>query len=298
MHHPTSIDLHIVLVGLRRCGNHAVTNWLLALADHTAHFNNVEPTDPWGRPPDHLEARPDGSVALAVTSFEDRSLHLLKRNGLASNPNVPPAGRVVTLLLLRDPLNLFASQQKSRMLSPAHLNGLSWPQLYTTYAREFAGRTRHLPGEVIPVRYDAWKDDSEARRALAERLGLSVDREQLDAVSAFGGGSSFDGKAFDGAGSRMKTGSRWRVFADDPHYRKALAREELLRFTLDTFDLEPEAAAFAERLLQEVPPGRAARDELAIGLADRTWARVRSIPGVRQTFLRVLALRQHRRQRA
>ena len=134
--------------------------------------------------------------------------------------------RRVTLLVLRDAFNTFASvwHGKRRMRNRLH-------RFYTTqwkvYAREFLGETSYLPNDTIKVSFNAWFADADYRRALATQLGLDhIDRGR-DEVSSDGGGSSFSGQDFQNRAQDMAVLERWRHFVDDPDYLAAFDEETM-----------------------------------------------------------------------
>ncbi len=281
-----STDHHIVLVGMRRCGNHAIVNWLTGMAGSHAFYNNVEPTDPYERTADDRvdDSRRPGFVELVVTSFEDRSLRLLKGH------QPPIAAKTTYVLLLRDPLNLFASQLHSGRLEPASRSGLSMPQLYLTYAREFEGVTRHLPRPVVCLSYNEWCSSEQYRRRIATRLELDFDRENVDGVSKIGGGSSFDGLGYAERGSQMATHRRWERLADDPRLLRWLANPELLRFAGRTFRMEDEARSFIDQVLENIPVHRPISDEASIRFVERASVRLRNVSAIHRAYRRLLPL--------
>ncbi|MDE5124494.1 MAG: hypothetical protein O4965_32500, partial [Trichodesmium sp. St19_bin1] len=56
----------------------------------------------------------------------------------------------------------------------------------------------------------------------------------IDKVTVFGGGSSFEGKQFDGKATSMDVLNRWHKFCDYPQY-KQFFNEEVLKYSEKIF---------------------------------------------------------------
>lgn len=200
--------------GMRRSGNHVVLNWS-GLTESTFFMNDIlrneqvsvllgDPFSPKGfwawflrlslrkrmRKPLLKTGRRLASRGLCV-SLEDWPI---------DKPIFRPwPRRCQHILLLRDPLNMFAS--RIRMNNGMHVvygkersdlyfqNSI---ELWKSHAREFLGHTNLLPGHV-GVYYDRWVVDAAYRAAIAARLRLVPDEGALNRVAVEGGGSSFEG---------------------------------------------------------------------------------------------------------
>ena len=89
---------------------------------------------------------------------------------------VGTSGRHVTLLVLRDAFNTFASVWHGKRRMRNRLHGFYSTQ-WKVYAREFLGETSFLPSDTIMVSFNAWFSDADYRRELASKLGLDhIDR--------------------------------------------------------------------------------------------------------------------------
>ena len=252
-------DTELAVYGLKRSGNHVIINWIfrnhpgaVCFLNHIPprlHFNpylsfgqsflkngaevtNFPPelrskvwrTDRWHRQHPHLDC--------LIHSYEDRPLEELTADplrGVEHDRVLGRSGRRLSVLVLRDPFNTVASRMRRRDRLP--LEGFI--ELWKSYAREFAGDTDFLPDRVA-ISYNRWCVDAPYRSALAGRLGLSGDMGVND-VPVVGGGSSFDAVAFDGKGSSMRTGERWRQFTDDPDYLAAVCDPEVLDLSARIF---------------------------------------------------------------
>lgn len=236
--------------GIRRSGNHAIIGWILKhVGAPFVHFNDIQ--DPHnlltpsgvhvaGVPAwrykrgllrkvrHYLPARnratfagSDPSVdyeglatlpwlSCRVFSYEDKAL---VNSSDASNVAMPGDVRR-TVLVLRDPFNLFASLLKTGWFSE-RLDEL--PRIYASHAEEFL--RRHDTG-VIGINYNEWFQDPAYRICVARRLGFETDGSPYDDVPPNGGGSSFSGRDYRGQGSRMDVTGRWRDVIEHTHFQR------------------------------------------------------------------------------
>ena len=249
----------LAVYGLKRSGNHVIINWIFRNHPGTVCFlNHIQPqlhfnpylsfgqafiknglevinfppempskvwqTDRWHRKHPHLDC--------LIHSYEDRRLEELDDDPLRGEEHdrvLGRSGRRLGVIVLRDPFNTVASRMRRRDRLP--LEGFM--EMWKSYAREFAGDTDFLP-ERVAISYNRWCIDADYRSELAARLGLTGDQGVND-VPQVGGGSSFDAASFDGKGSSMRTGERWRQFADDPDYLAAVRDEEVLSLSARIF---------------------------------------------------------------
>ena len=205
----------LLVHGLKRSGNHAVINWLLAQGNFRF-FNNVVPVGPILRGQRALPAPwsfADWSTQHPAAPGQDRCLSLEDHPLDLPLFSDPPQG-LQHILILRDPANLFASRIRkgATMEHPAYSRE-EGPllrravDLWKSHAREFLGATNVLPG-YVGVWFDAWFASEEYRRKLSSSLGLSFTDAGFTQVSDRGGGSSFDRTTFDGANRRMQVLTR------------------------------------------------------------------------------------------
>ncbi len=219
------------VIGLRRAGNHAVIFWYLAQRPGATLFLNDVVRDfalsrrhhmpshsrLWVRPPYRTPTQ-------LVVSYEDPPLA-----ELAAMPTRIDRFRPRTMMIIRNPYNLFASR-------------LNWPisdiaddpvwradlvERYKNYARAALARSAPLRGDSVVANYDRWATDEEYRRQLAEELGVPFSDANRDYVTGYGGGSSFEKRRFRNEGSKMAVVDRWRRLEDDPRLREIAADEEL-----------------------------------------------------------------------
>src|SRR5690606_6992167 len=121
------------------------------------------------------------------------------------------------ILILRDPLNLFASRLKC---SAGSINWRTAVRMWKQHAREFLGRRSYLPNNPVFISYRAWVSRNDSRREAAETLGLAFNDRSFDSGAESAGGSSFDGLKFRRRASSMRVFDRWKQFAADSSYRQ------------------------------------------------------------------------------
>lgn len=133
-----------------------------------------------------------------------------------------PAGDEV-LILVRDPANLFASriEWEKRVNTPlaedhqavVHDMELAvWQAQYGWAQDQSSGM----------VSFNRWVEDVDYRRELVESRGVAFTDAGRDAVSASGGGSSFDALQFDGRARDMAVNDRWRRYVEHSEWRRLM----------------------------------------------------------------------------
>lgn len=224
----------IRFVGLARSGNHAIINWTLkqlqgrwcflnCVQAKTDPFESARPMDDGARhatnvtgamTPEAARSVPLDHLAISLEdSFLRPSLSSESRNAIAAAAG--PPREELTVIVLRDPYNLFASR---RGLSGAILKEQTALRVWKQHARACLGETRGLNSEIVMANYNAWVRDPAYRRSLAERLGLSFTDAGRNEVVNCGGGSSFDGRAMNGRAEKMRVTERWRRFAGEEQF--------------------------------------------------------------------------------
>ena len=148
----------------------------------------------------------------------------------------PERIKTVNVLVLRDPRNLFASRIRmaSRLDVPCFRTDRTSMQrfvdLWKAQAREFLGITSVLRNRVC-IYYNTWFSSRAYRSEISNRLHLTFTDNGFNEVSDEGGGSSFDGMAFDGKGSQMNVLSRYAELTPDEVriLDRVLEDEEIVR---------------------------------------------------------------------
>ena len=133
-------------------------------------------------------------------------------------------------MIIRDPFNWLASRLKKNYLTVRNKN-LTPINLWISYAKEYLGESQILKNNKTCINYNQWFEDRDYRQQIAAQLGLEFSDRGINKVHGCGGGSSFDGREFDKKATEMDVLNRWRLFAEDPRYRKLLDNEELLEYS-------------------------------------------------------------------
>ena len=234
-------ETEIQIVGMSRSGNHPITDWIFAQArGRKVLLNGAEgKTNPfltcrplasglgWRAEPDlEIEAERRGRHAakkLLIHTYEDSWLGHAFSNELAAHREawLGPSRRRIELVIVRDPYNLFAS----RLRMGCSLTPKVAPRMWKQHARVALRQARVGGAERRAILYNRWTSDRAYRREVAAFLGVPFTDTGFERVSDVGGGSSFDGTAFDGRADAMRTGERWRAYADDPSWRELFDAE-------------------------------------------------------------------------
>jgi hypothetical protein len=262
----------IVIVGMKRSGNHAVASWLLR-QDQFLYFNNVLPMRPiltgkmtvgpprsvssWLRRQLRRRASRAGSrVPALITQFATRGQPLLV--GLEDHPPEQrvflPAPALSHVLVVRDPVNMLASRiRKASRIEPNPAYPLEPGPLldrivrdWKAHAREFLGETNVLENKVC-LDFARWFAEESERRRVSGELGLRFDDSGFSTVSRIGGGSSFDGTGFDGDSRQMRVLDRREELTEAE--RRLLDRALVDRELLELARALEEQRALARRQL-------------------------------------------------
>ncbi|MEM8505540.1 MAG: hypothetical protein AAF716_20605 [Cyanobacteria bacterium P01_D01_bin.1] len=257
----------ICIVGMRRSGNHAVLNWIRAQQPgDVCLLNNVAAgTNPYRyksdnllryHPEHHKQAevyrrQANGELIkrdCLIYSYEDWSLGQIVQPRFERNRDlyIGKSSKRFDLLVLRDPFNLFASRLKQNFVA-TKTKKLPMVDMWLEYAKEFTGESRYLKRQRICVNYNRWFSDLDYRKALAAQLEIPFSDAGFDTISAFGGGSSFDGIGNSNGTSKASTldvTNRWRQFADEPTFQKLFESEALWHYSEKIFGKLPGTDSF------------------------------------------------------
>ncbi len=230
----TPVNLkEICVLGMRRSGNHAVIHWLEMMAAQgpgtVVHLNNLAPGENGYRHrlwyPEPLSAdqrdifcrgrrkRLDaGEIGLLIRSYEDIAFDSFAQDH-ARPFYYGGAEARISLLVARDPANLFASRLRSGF-TETRVPGMGQVALYLDMLR----KARTSPGTII-VKFNDFVRSAAYRRALLDKMGFKAeDRDPTAKVSGYGGGSSFN----DDAVSADALTARYVNMLDDPEFRAIL----------------------------------------------------------------------------
>ncbi len=235
------------IAGARRSGVHPIALWIFEqFAGRRVLLNDVDPLrDPWQDRANVVVPQRVGSLRkdrprdCLMVIFEDRPLRQVA--GSTVRQFVGPSRRVYTVLVLRDPFNLLASRlrwAKKPGVAAQLTDPLVGRTIWLEYAREFLGQTAVLPS-AVHVNYNRWVAEPEYRGHVGRLLRLPRPERPMESVPFFGGGSSFDGRRFDGRAGEMQLFERWRPFADDPQFLRLVDHAELLDLQTRIFGRAP-----------------------------------------------------------
>jgi hypothetical protein len=251
-----------VQYGMRRSGNHAISDWLLRKLD-VRYFNNIVPM------------RPIYAGKRSVPDLSDfftwyishrrrkcRSWHqrlLLQfarapRRAYVTLEDLPVGLRAfagnlpVNILVLRSFENMMSSRIRKPFVAelrppyPRKMGPIlrhiveTWKEHARCYLRlDGASRGR------VAILFDAWFEDGAYREAICRRLDVPPGDEGINRVSGKGGGSSFSGVLYDGRANVMDVLQR----------AHALARHE--RSLLDRILEDAELRELSRRVSQASP---------------------------------------------
>ncbi len=210
---PYDLPPDACFIGMRRSGNHALLDWILAHHKSWIHFNNATLKDGVFQvddsqvvsngPADYL-----GLYKYGLVSVEDYDLTLVKEY----------VGNGMRIILLRDPFNLMASRlQMARnfvndpdsKFTCFDLISSRAIHLWKQYASEFV--FEHVKNTVF-LNFNFWFESAEYRKDISRVMGWKHTDEGYGSEKGwvFSGGSSF--------GSKAKVLESWRNFENDEEY--------------------------------------------------------------------------------
>ncbi|NET05472.1 MAG: hypothetical protein F6K16_12315 [Symploca sp. SIO2B6] len=190
-------------------------------------------------PKEHLRRESLGDFAnkdCLIYSYEDWGIKQITDQKIEKKHDLywGKSGLRHDLLILRDPFNTLASRLKNDFIEVKSPNQ-TFMELWLAYAKEYLGETNYLKNNKVCVNYNRWFLDMNYREKIASQLNLDFSDAGINQVKAQGGGSSFEGREFDGKAVQMKVLDRWKVFAEDPRYLKLLDNEEVLEYSKRIF---------------------------------------------------------------
>lgn len=260
---------------LRRSGHHAILNWIrYQLPDRYCFLNECQVgknpftscsranslVKHWAGEHRYLNWKQEqrgcwAKKGILIHNYEDGDFrdYLQQATPNQEQAWIGSSARHLSILILRDPFNLFASKfrwARGKTLTPdfSHLQTL--PQLWKVYAKEFLNQT-HFLEEKVNISYNDWLVDQSYRDQIASQIGFKNQDLGLDEVAKWGPttwGDSFDGLKFDGQARQMKVLERWRQYQDDPLFRSLFQDAELWELSRSIFGVIPGAEALLKPL--------------------------------------------------
>jgi hypothetical protein len=219
------------LFGMRRSGIHVFSDWLMAMGDGWDHYNNVV-------------IRDDNTVESGQVTFHPITTECLDRGygeGLItfedykyseSMEKLPPKP---SILLLRDPYNLFASRLqhiRTKDDSPLEMICEDAIKTWKEHAKAFCEYSPYL---IVP--FNMWYTDEAYRKRICKTLDLPFSDDGFGSKAGwvFSGGSSFGGEP-DPMNSYHKN------MAEDKEFL-SMFDDEVVELARRIFNLEPPANA-------------------------------------------------------
>jgi hypothetical protein len=140
------------------------------------------------------------------------------------------------VLIMRDAFNYFASRVQHHInRSRTDYKDITLEEnipvlikLWKNHAKEFLDITSVLRGKKVTINYNDWCKSKEYRMITAEKLDLNLGDKGIGRVTNIGGGSSFDGRKYDGKAGEMQTEERWKRLKDNEVYRSIFKDIELV----------------------------------------------------------------------
>ena len=199
--HPTAQKLYIW--GMRRVGNHAITEWIAQHFGKTIHNNDIQYEKPW-----YVREYGEGDIIdLQIDSFEDLAPPITEKPGRGSY--LPGKD---TIFLLRDWYNVCASRSisgrgfqnscrypgNSEYIRPCDEVYLEYCKLWEKYPDNF-------------ILYNKWATDENYEIEIEERYGWKRSpRINEMPKSGIGGGSSFNVELNTEAVNERYLNIKWR----------------------------------------------------------------------------------------
>jgi len=255
----------LTFIGMRRCGNHGVTHWLIRSLDNVLYYNNLVKNELIINTDKFLQKQAELHIKNVIVSVEVEDLF-----PALNNPNFNSV--FTKILLIRDPFNLYASKRRLYEKRYAEIikndkvenrwifewdkdlkrwrfsgNGVyafirNWKQ----YAREYLGLTKYLGDNIINISYNKWVVDGEYRKKLlielnADRLDTPHDEMMHKNTLEFKKlghktlgllpGSSFDQFNYMNDSTKMDVLNRWRTYEHTWGFEQLTGDSELMELS-------------------------------------------------------------------
>jgi hypothetical protein len=240
-------DTELKILGMRRSGNHAVIMWMMRAVQagmpniEHVFLNNCKISENAYRlqsdfrPPEYSDEeyrriRARRNRAYRPTGFLIRSYEDYDLSQFRTSENLAYYGgseRRVRAVIIRDPLNLFASRLKVGYIDAK--SKLSLVGLYLDHASALLRGS-----EELPILYNQWLMFGAYRENLLTELNIPGSDLPSDKAESFGPGSSFTGRGSELDKSQLLR--RWEAYRDDPWFkREILGNSELMEITRTHF---------------------------------------------------------------
>lgn len=223
-------DRAIFVFGIRRGGNHAISEWL------HGHFDYDEITYVNSAEISAFCLNGGGTLSVDKDTYDAVPLEAGKKVLIVGYENLDPAHfpfshnaaiahRSDVVVVLRDFPNTAASIVRQARDEPSFAYRYRIRDLLDLWSRYAAYFEQGAFGYRY-VSFNAWFNDVRSRRAISAALGLEHSDRRLNSVSQYGLGSSFDGPDHDGQGQQMAVLGRWASLMDDALFQFVLLADE------------------------------------------------------------------------
>lgn len=236
----------IFVIAIRRSGQHAVMNWIESLIDEddVITLNNI--TDDTKKAYRDLKKQYNkkpfskiwdkeyllyNSEDTLVGRAENLARQRVRRDIYGYSFRNPKK-----VVIVRNHFNLFASRLKPQETKPSITKsiGVMTEEIMHYYNNHCLALK---DPQYIPVVYDKWFQSKDYRKEVAQKLELesNIDREEINKVSKFGNGSSFNGLDYDNNAQQMDVLNRYESYTDNKKYIKFATQPELIQCYKDIF---------------------------------------------------------------
>ena len=236
----------LVLLGVRRSGNHAIIGWIYGMLEgQYVHFNDLkmvnldrqkydqhltdENIDRQNRPffKDHHFAQFNAHENLLL-SLENRQVKPTAEKLVAFkdvNPKI--------VVIMRHPFNMIASvyqfMKTNRRLGNQGIRKsmVEYRELWKDHAREITNQTNYFADnglEYVFVLFDRWHVDKQYRQELAQKMGLKYNERNKDKIIRYGNSSFNQGQR---NAQKLDVLNRYQLFEDDQLFQELINDDEL-----------------------------------------------------------------------
>ena len=230
-----------ILFSMRRGGQHGVINWICSQLRPSMHVDDCSLVDDnlVGMAPyfyikgekKRVQMHPSEMIApddfkMCLFNFEDQWVFQTQKKFLEWSQSVFSFDTVTSIVLVRDPYNLFASRSKDERIK---LVGDEAKALYKSHMDIVMNSL-----DFIGISYNRWFTDNKYRKILSDRLNIPFTDEGLNDI-IWPGESSFNGSDYNGKAQEMKVFERWKHLGDD--FLDNEMDAELRQYARDYFDI-------------------------------------------------------------
>ena len=202
---------------------------------------------------------------ILIVNYEDWPLS--EKLMISSEGNNISADEVVNILLLRDPLNLFASRYFFWARMPKNAERWQWDDygLWLNHAAHFqSSSTAFKARKLVSVNFNEWISDKNVRIELAARLKLDFRDTALQQISHVG--SQFDPVHAKDYSNRVN--ARWHQVTKIPEYQ-SIFNDEVIHQSKCIFANDMDIASLQSSMVSSIPDARSVLNMLNLGEINR-----------------------------